>query len=104
MEVARHEADFVIKGVSLDPHNESSWQYLIGILREQLRQGDPLSTKKLLEEYEARIEKLRVVVEEATQNSDTCVNLMSARVDLLEMIGDKDSLEKVSRPDVEDVT
>jgi protein farnesyltransferase/geranylgeranyltransferase type-1 subunit alpha len=97
-EVARLEAAFVLdECIYLDPDNESTWQYLIGILREQLRKEDLLSAQKMVSEYVIKVEKLRDVFEERNQNPDACVNLTSGQIDLLEMIGDKESLEKVSK-------
>jgi protein farnesyltransferase/geranylgeranyltransferase type-1 subunit alpha len=96
LEVARSEADFAMdKGVSLDPYNESPWQYLIGLLREQLQKGDSESAREMISEYEAKACNLRQVLENANRNPETCVNLHSARIDLLEMLGDTISLGKV---------
>jgi protein farnesyltransferase/geranylgeranyltransferase type-1 subunit alpha len=89
---ARREADFAIdEGATLDPYNESPWRYLIGILREQQQQQD--SYQGLLVEYEVRANALRSVLTKAHRDPDTCVNMTSARVDLLEMIGTNDSLQ-----------
>jgi len=98
LDAARKEADFAIdQGASLDPYNESPWRYLIGILREQQRrvqeQNDNDTFTSVLVEYEARANALRNVLTEAHRDPDTCVNMTSARIDLLEMIGTKDSLK-----------
>jgi protein farnesyltransferase/geranylgeranyltransferase type-1 subunit alpha len=95
LEVACHEAEFAMKGISLDPFNESPWQYLIGLLKEQLQKGDNESAKKVISEYETKAFGLRQVLVEADRNPDECVNLSSARIDLLEMLGNKESLGKV---------
>jgi protein farnesyltransferase/geranylgeranyltransferase type-1 subunit alpha len=96
LEVARSEANFAIdKGVAVDPYNESPWQYLIGLLREQLQKGDSESSREMISEYEAKAFNLRQVLENANRNPETCVNLHSARIDLLEMLGDTISLGKV---------
>lgn len=97
LDVARTEADYAISGATLDPYNESPWRYLVGVLQEQCRRGscDETSQRKLLAEYEGKAYALREVLSEANREPDTCSNLTSARIDLLEMIGDKDSLEKV---------
>lgn len=101
LDVARREADFAIeKGARLDPYNESPWRYLVGILREQhqRQQKDSIGstddfTRNVIAEYEAKASGLRTVLEEAQRNPDTCVNMTSARIDLLEMVGTKESLE-----------
>jgi len=104
-EDARREADFALdQGARLDPYNESPWRYLIGILREQqqgiLRSSERpqdasqgLLMESLLVEYEVRANALRSVLTKAHRDPDTCVNMASARIDLLEMIGTHDSLQ-----------
>ena len=114
---ARREADFAIdRGARLDPYNESPWRYLIGILREQQQgivrssehheqhqqaqqqlQNEDASQGRLMEsmlvEYEVRANALRSVLTKAHRDPDTCVNMASARIDLLEMIGTHESLQ-----------
>ena len=96
LEQARKEANFAIEeGARLDPYNESPWRYLIGILREQEKQqtSDREALDVLLVECEARAKSLTSVLTSANRDPDACVNMTSARIDLLEMIGTKDSLE-----------
>lgn len=107
LDVARREADFAIKhGSMLDPYNESPWRYLIGILQEQCqhykkqhqkKDNDFNQTmlKKMIVEYEAKSNsnEIRNVLITANRDPDTCVNMTSARIDLLEMIDTKDSLQ-----------
>mmetsp|Transcript_9879 Transcript_9879/g.24626 ORF Transcript_9879/g.24626 Transcript_9879/m.24626 type:complete len:342 (-) Transcript_9879:32-1057(-) len=91
--VAREEGDFTMEHAREDPYNESPWRYLIGILKEQQRvvqAKDDLHS--LLLEYEARARDLEGVLTKANRNPDACVNRTSARVDLLEMIGTKESV------------
>uniref|UniRef100_A0A7S4EF07 Protein farnesyltransferase/geranylgeranyltransferase type-1 subunit alpha n=1 Tax=Pseudo-nitzschia australis TaxID=44445 RepID=A0A7S4EF07_9STRA len=99
---ARLEADFAIEmGARLDPYNESPWRYLIGILREQKQQHRKqeqdgtaaINFTSMVVEYEVRANRLRNVLTNAHRDPDTCVNMTSARIDLLEMIGTKESLE-----------
>ena len=91
--MARQEADFAIdRGAILDPYNESPWRYLIGILRKQ-NENKNNTIKEIIVEYEVRANALRNVLTEAHRDPDTCVNMTSARIDLLEMIGTKDSLQ-----------
>ena len=92
-EVARHEADYAIHtGATLDPFNESPWRYLIGLLKEV--QED--NRNEIYAEYEEKAYSLRAILSDAHRDPDTCTNLTSARIDLLEMIGNEDSLKKVS--------
>jgi hypothetical protein len=83
----RKEADYGIKGAELDPYNESPWRYLIGVIKEQ---------RSLASEYETKASQLRTAISDAGHNPDGCYNLTSARIDLLEMQGDEDSLKLVS--------
>jgi len=90
-EVARGECDFAIgAGANLDPFNESPWRYLVGIVKEQWRVD---KTTDLVEEYETQAAGLRAMLTQADKSPDSCVNLTSARIDLLEMKGDKAALE-----------
>jgi protein farnesyltransferase/geranylgeranyltransferase type-1 subunit alpha len=105
IDIARNEADFAIgpKGVSLDPYNESPWRYLIGILKEQQQQQQqpPPDTDddvimNLIIEYETKAANdITQILIDADRNPDGCTNLSSARIDMLEMIGGKHSLDKV---------
>ena len=90
LEVARHEADYaILTGATLDPYNESPWRYLIGVLKEQPHNPG------LIAEYETKTESLRTVLTNALREPEACANWTSARIDLFEMIGDKECLEKV---------
>ena len=95
LNVAKQEADFAIDHARLDPYNESPWRYLIGILREQKQQEKSGNVvDNYIVEYEAKASnELRNILFDASRDPDTCVNMTSARVELLEMIGNKDSLE-----------
>ena len=81
----------------MDPYNESPWRYLVGVLREQQQsfrdQGDTDGFASLLVEYQVRSEALRGILTQAHRNPDHCVNMTSARIDLLEMIATKDSIQ-----------
>lgn len=96
LETSKTEADFALDtGAAVDPFNESPWRYLVSLLREQYKQKT-LSVE-LLKEFEEKSTGLRKVLVDAGREPDTCSNLTSARIDLLEMIGDQASLEKVSK-------
>jgi len=96
-DVARQEADFAIDHARLDPYNESPWRYLIGILREQQQEKSSkadIIVENHIVEYEAKASnELRNVLTDAFRDPDACVNMTSARIELLEMIGKKDELE-----------
>ena len=85
-EHSRKEADYAINGAKLDPYNESPWRYLIGLMRQE---------PSLTREYEHKAAELRQVLVDANRNADTCANLTSARIDMLEMMGDDESLKQV---------
>jgi protein farnesyltransferase/geranylgeranyltransferase type-1 subunit alpha len=82
---AQKEADYAINGAKLDPYNESPWRYLIGLVREE---------PSLAPKYETKAAELRQVLVNANRDADTCANLTSARIDLLEMMGDDESLKQ----------
>eukprot|EP00531_Pseudo-nitzschia_arenysensis_P018731 CAMPEP_0116129334 /NCGR_PEP_ID=MMETSP0329-20121206/7871_1 /TAXON_ID=697910 /ORGANISM="Pseudo-nitzschia arenysensis, Strain B593" /LENGTH=336 /DNA_ID=CAMNT_0003623599 /DNA_START=264 /DNA_END=1274 /DNA_ORIENTATION=- len=94
LEAARGEADFALgeDGAKQDPYNESPWRYLIGIMKEQQRANTNDAFHDLVVEYEAKAKALESKLANANRDPDTCVDMTSARVDLLEMIGTKDSL------------
>lgn len=95
LQAARQEADFALgdDGAKQDPYNESPWRYLIGIMKEQMQRANTNDAfADLVVEYEAKAKALECVLTNANRNPDTCVDMTSARVDLLEMIGTKDSL------------
>jgi protein farnesyltransferase/geranylgeranyltransferase type-1 subunit alpha len=90
LELCRHEADYAIHtGATLDPFNESPWRYLIGLLREQ---SSCDHSDLLYSEYYTKTESLRSVLADAHRDPETCANWTSARIDLLEGMGDKESL------------
>jgi hypothetical protein len=95
LEDAKKEADYAIQGARLDPYNESPWRYLIGILKEQIKVTE--DKMALLNEYERKAYGLREELEQAGTESDSCTNLTSAWIDILEFKGDPSSLEKVSK-------
>lgn len=96
-DVARAEADYAITVATLDPYNESPWVYFVGILREQCRAGagDDTNRVGMLKEYEGKVYAVRNVLSNVQREPDTCSNLTSARIDVLELIGDRTSLEEV---------
>jgi protein farnesyltransferase/geranylgeranyltransferase type-1 subunit alpha len=87
LEKCRQEADFALEGAELDPYNESPFRYLIGLFREQSTNISSLSA-----EYYPKVEALGTKLEEAQRDPMSCVNWTSARIDLLEGIGNESSL------------
>lgn len=82
------EAEYALKAAEVDPFNESPWRYLMGILKEQWRRqekGAP-NFAELLDEYEGKIFKVKHDMKERCgADGNSCVNLISALVDVLEM-------------------
>jgi protein farnesyltransferase/geranylgeranyltransferase type-1 subunit alpha len=85
-ELVVKEAQYAIDGAKLDPYNESPWRYLIGLVRVE---------PSLAAEFEKKAAALRQVLVDAGRDADGCFNLTSARIDMLEMMGDDESLELV---------
>lgn len=91
--------DYAIEsGAKLDPFNESPWRYMIGVMAEQIKvkkaNGD--DDKAIIDEYLAKTIATRTVISDAGHDPAKCSNLISARIDLLEMKGDVPSIEAVS--------
>ena len=80
---AQVETNFALENARLDPYNESPWRYLIGIVKER---------PSLVPDCESGAEAMKDVLEKAGRDRDGCANLNSARIDLLEMKGDAQSL------------
>lgn len=89
MDKCKQEAEFALEGAELDPYNESPFRYLIGLLREQATNLSSLSA-----EYYPKVAALRTKLEEAKRDPMSCVNWMSARIDLLEGICSEQSLNQ----------
>ena len=81
-------------------------RYLVAILKEQSSNhqqqqqlvDDASEMKEIMTfvaNYEQKITSLRTVLEDAGRHPDECFNLTAARIDVLEMIGDLGSLQKV---------
>jgi protein farnesyltransferase/geranylgeranyltransferase type-1 subunit alpha len=84
-DVAHREADYAIEIAQIDPYNESPWRYLIGIVKENC---------SLVDHYEQAAADVKTVLSQAQRDPEGCANLNSARIDLLEMKGVKDSIEE----------
>lgn len=87
-EKALLEAEYALKVAEMDPFNESPWRYLIGILKEQWRRREENASKisDLLDKYEGKILKMKNDMKERSgADGCSCVNLISAFIDILEM-------------------
>ena len=85
-----------MKGAEIDPHNESPWRYLIGIIKEQIHVSQSLdfSISEKIVSYEEQIEKIIDDLKVKDIDPNTCINMVSAQIDILQMKGDKESLNK----------
>ena len=88
MEICRQEADFAIRGAQLDPYNESPFRYLVGLFREQP------SSASLAAEFYPQVQEMEQILKDADHDPEACCNWTSARIDLLESIGDHASLSQ----------
>ena len=86
-EQAAMEATYTIIQCQLDPYNESPWRYLIAILKE---------APGLVEEYHTKAVELKSILTSAERDPEGCVSLNSARIDMLEMMNTKESLESAA--------
>lgn len=106
LDVAQQEADFALSpvfGASLDPYNESPWRYLIGILKEQQNQNEKSNNEKnmtlitnLITQCELRTREIATTLQEKHQRDpNTCSHLLAARIDMLEMMDNDESIKQV---------
>jgi len=81
--ISKQECDYAMDVAREDPYNESPWRYLIGLVKEH-----PHPTKtQLAQTYEQSAIDLKDVLIAAERDPDGCVNLNSARIDLLQIMG-----------------
>ncbi|CAJ1928165.1 unnamed protein product [Cylindrotheca closterium] len=100
LEITKSEADFCLtSGCKVDPYNESPWRYLVALLQEQLKheKTDTAVAEEMIREYEQKSASLAQILVDAQRDPEKCVNMTWARVDMLEMAGDKASLEQSVR-------
>lgn len=83
LEGAQTEADYALEQANKDPYNESPWRFLIAVVKEQ---------PSLVEWCEQKAQDMTQVIENADRDREGCVNLNSARIDLLEMQDSAESL------------
>jgi protein farnesyltransferase/geranylgeranyltransferase type-1 subunit alpha len=89
LEKCKEEAEFaIVQGATVDPYNESPFRYLIGLFQEQQQSA------ALAAEFYPKVENLQRVLEEAQRDPNACTNWTSARIDLLEYIGDDSSISQ----------
>ena len=103
VEKAEEETSYALSGAAVDPHNESPWRYLVGILMEQWRGAQrggnaehEARSEELLRDCIAKIREMKQSWEEQQESSDSpvvvCTNLLSALVDLLEIFSEEKEL------------
>mmetsp|Transcript_4427 Transcript_4427/g.5123 ORF Transcript_4427/g.5123 Transcript_4427/m.5123 type:complete len:327 (+) Transcript_4427:122-1102(+) len=71
------EVQYAVDVAKIDPFNESPWRYIIGIVKE--------NQTSLLDFALDETLGFNQVLKEANRDVESCVNLNSARIDLLEM-------------------
>ena len=107
LELAGEEAHYAICGAELDPYNESPWRYLIGVLMEQWRSAKKEGSANEIDKVNGLISTNIAEIKKMNQSlkinppseadvNVPCVSLMSALVDLLEMNGNKSSLDEAT--------
>ncbi|KAL7536944.1 hypothetical protein ACHAXR_007494 [Thalassiosira sp. AJA248-18] len=97
LEKAKEEASYALSGAKVDPFNESPWRYLIGVLTEQWRraqrEGVTEDIATMICDCIGKIKEMKQSLHEQPPSEDvpagSCVNLMSALVDLLGIFTDK---------------
>jgi protein farnesyltransferase/geranylgeranyltransferase type-1 subunit alpha len=87
------ELEYALAGARIDPYNESPWRYFVAVLKEQIK-GDREKVLPLLTDYEEKVVATKNVLADAGKDTETCSNLMSAQMDILEFKGDQTSLER----------
>jgi protein farnesyltransferase/geranylgeranyltransferase type-1 subunit alpha len=85
------EADYALTSARLDPYNESPWRYFIAVLREQLKHDPSIGLD--LHDYQLKAEGVKQILVDAGRDPDSCANLQSAIIDILEWIGSNESLQ-----------
>lgn len=92
LEKAREETQYALSGAKVDPYNESPWRYLIGIVMEQWRcvqrRGDDTAKEEvatLVRETIVAMKEMKQSLAEEHPTLGSCVSLLSALVDLLEL-------------------
>lgn len=93
------EAEYALQGADIDPFNESPWRYLLGILREKRQQegNNKEGTTTMREELQSHQERVASMTEKLHElGEDCCCPMVAAHIDILEMMGNADSLHKAA--------
>lgn len=98
------ETQYAMKVAVIDPYNESPWRYLIGLLREQVQHQSSVDEskksneiiQKIIDETETKLIEIKRTMTSKGLDGNDCVNLVSAHVDILQIKGDRDSVEKAA--------
>lgn len=77
LDIAKVEAEYAIKTAAIDIYNESPWSYLIGVLKKA-------NSLTLISQYEKEISNIKHS-QNGGNESNSCAELLSAQIDLLEM-------------------
>jgi len=89
---------YALQGAALDPYNESPWRFLIGVVQEQAEAAnDSSAICDLLDMCLVRTVEMKENMENklaAQPALGACTSLVAAHTDLLEMKGDKASIEE----------
>lgn len=94
------ECQYTLQAAALDPHNESPWRYLIGVVKEQEKLDGGGTIPGLVDFCQKEIVGMRTRQEEsqeATAKPVVCPNLLAAHADILEMMGTGESLTEARR-------
>lgn len=95
LQVVDNEVEYALAGARMDPYNESPWRYLVAVVKEQMKVNREVMTP-LLKEYEEKIDGVKSVLVDAGRDTESCPNMISATVDILEFRGDQSSLQRAS--------
>jgi len=94
---AEKELAYTLRQCQLDPYNESPWRYAMGIWKEQQQQQQQRTgdiREKVKAWYSVMESSIRKVLLDHDRIPETCADWTTARIDLLEMLGDDESLRE----------
>mmetsp|Transcript_31900 Transcript_31900/g.95511 ORF Transcript_31900/g.95511 Transcript_31900/m.95511 type:complete len:213 (-) Transcript_31900:128-766(-) len=96
---ALSECQYALKAAALDPHNESPWRYLIGLVKEQDKVDGGRVLADLVELCQREIVTMKNRLEKDNKGMTkpvACPNMLAAYADILEMQKSKRSLVEAS--------
>ncbi len=95
------EMKYALRMIQKDPYNESPWTYVLALLREKLLQektdaSSSSSNASLLQEFWDQIHApMEQILTDAGHDPNGCAPWASARIHVLELLGDVTSLDMV---------